>query len=231
MNTIICGDLHGKLDVAKALLDVYKEEKLVFIGDYVDSFTESVATQIALLRLLLDARRDSEQNVTVLAGNHELSYIDQKHRASGWNAAMSAHMLPLEPELRDLPKFLWVGRYLISHAGVSRKLLQTIEGEGKLTKMKEARHLREYLRGMKFDEIGYARGGASPVGGLMWCDWFEEFTPLTVANQVVGHSGTRRATGPQGIIELEGNYNVDCLDHTQEVLSITDEGIVEIIPL
>ena len=231
MNTIICGDLHGKLEVAKAVLDIYKDKKIVFIGDYLDSFTESIASQASLMHLLLDAHRDPKRDVTVLLGNHEMSYLDNRHRCSGWNLSMSSHVLPVERELYGLPSFVWVNGYLVSHAGVSKQLLRVIGGSDKLTKLEEARYLREYLRNGQFHEIGYARGGNSPVGGLMWCDWFEEFVPLTVANQVVGHSGYRRSSGPQGVLEKDGNYNIDCLDHTQEVLSISEAGVVEIISL
>jgi hypothetical protein len=207
MKTIIVGDLHGRVEIAEQILEMVSDYNIVFIGDYIDSYDRSVEDQIGTLRLVLDAVNSSDGSVKALWGNHELSYMNPVMRCSGYNnetAILLAHL-----DLSSLLNYTWVDNFLISHAGVSQHLL-------------EARNetIEEYLGNGRYNQIGVARGGGDPVGGLFWCDWFREFEPLPDTPQVVGHSGYRQPGQHKGILQKDNSFCVDCFQHTNEVLVI-----------
>ena len=72
--TIVVGDIHGHVDsVEKALAF---DGNVVFVGDYLDSFSQSVDNQILCLKMVLDAIEEEPDRVVGLIGNHEMSYLD-----------------------------------------------------------------------------------------------------------------------------------------------------------
>jgi len=139
-------------------------------------------------------------------GNHDLQYLDSSMRCSGFSTKTKYALMrdfrgkTLSRQMRDtfLP-YVYMEGFLISHAGVSNRLLRyhniTID---------------EYLNDGKFNDIGYARGGQSPVGGLHWCDWNDEFEYVSGVPQIVGHT---RASRREDDIRCKGNsYCIDALD-------------------
>jgi hypothetical protein len=121
-----------------------------------------------------------------------------------------------------LKPYIWHNSFLLSHAGVTNTILKIFNTD-----------INGYLKEERFNDIGYARGGSSPFGGLYWCDWFREFEPVPGVKQIVGHTGYRPvpkdlSDHEMGILEKEGNYNVDCLNYKEEFLIIKQDGSVEI---
>lgn len=218
-DTLIVGDLHGRFEIVKKALD--SGYSCVFIGDYLDSFDRSIPDQINTLMMILEAVEEDPEKYTMLLGNHELSYLDDTMRATGYKRATEYHLLHgLASRLRKHAKpYVWVGQYLISHAGVSQLLLDA-----------HGITLDEYLDLGVFNDIGGARGGRAKIGGLYWCDWFEEFEPIPGTPQVVGHTGRRPDEVNKGVLEREGSFNVDCFEHVEEFLLLADTGpkIIEI---
>ena len=210
----VVGDLHGRYDIAHRVLEEYDD--VVFIGDYVDSFTESVDIQIKTLDLVLKAKNDNPGRVHVLIGNHERSYMDIKCRASGWNPATQIHMNDRMDELEKLKHHLFLENFLLTHAGVTDRAIGNMR-------------LDEYLSQGDHDIVGYARGGHYPIGGLLWCDWYREFKEMDGISQVVGHSAYRE--GPEkGILKMGNSFNIDCLDNVNEILLI-ENGEGTIVPI
>jgi hypothetical protein len=207
MKTIVVGDIHGRQEIVEEIL---KETcNIVFVGDYVDSYDRSIGDQVECLRLVLDAINTSKGRVRGLKGNHEMSYLDSSQKCSGYEDVTQSHLTHID--MTPLLDYVWVDDYLISHAGISQDLLD----HSKQT-------YQQYLDEGSFNQIGYARGGMQPVGGLRWCDWFREFEPVEGLKQVVGHSGYRPESYRKGILEREGSYNIDCFQYMREVLIIED---------
>lgn len=217
MGTLIVGDQHGRYELAEAALAT--EHDVVFVGDYLDSFNRSIEDQIKTLMTVLDAVEDEPHRVTGLFGNHELSYTVEGMGCSGFKGLTHWHVTHLEDRMRALKNYTYVGEFLVSHAGVSQELLEA----GGMC-------LNDYLEDQDFYQIGYARGGCSPIGGLFWCDWFKEFEPLKDTPQIVGHSGYRPAGEHGGIICKGNSYNVDCFEHSKEFL-LLGEGEPQVIKL
>lgn len=208
MKTLVVGDLHGRLEIAQRALDT--DYPVVFIGDYLDSFNRSVNDQVETLKLVLDAA--GEERCTALMGNHEMSYVHDSHRCSGFKAATHMHVKHMD--LSALKDYVFVEGFLISHAGVSQRLLDYFE----LT-------LDEYLDSNNFEQVGCTRGGRYPVGGLRWCDWRDEFAPIADQPQIVGHTRGK-------IIRQKGNsYCIDVLEDDSNNVALIDNGELEVVDL
>lgn len=217
--TIVVGDIHGVHEIVDPVLAT--GQPVVFIGDYLDSYDRGIDDQLQTLHKVLTAVVDGK--AVALMGNHELSYLDTNMRCSGFNSKL---LYKLRQPFRGEQSYLSAMRqylkpyhfaegFLISHAGVSRWMLD-----------RQDISLREYLDDEQFDDIGRARGGWAPVGGLYWCDWDEEFIPLPKQPQIVGHS--RRV---DRVIGVKGNsYCIDVLEHNnplKTVVEIKDGGLTE----
>lgn len=70
--TLVVGDLHGRWEIVEAALKF--NGNIVFVGDYLDSYTRSPYECCRCLSMVLDAC-ESMTNVTALFGNHEESYL------------------------------------------------------------------------------------------------------------------------------------------------------------
>lgn len=208
MKTIVVGDLHGQIHIAEKALELGLPT--IFIGDYLDSFTVSVENQILLLQVVLDAVKEGQ--AVALYGNHELSYMDDFMRCSGFKAATQAHVMHMDLS----PLLYWVKRegFLLSHAGVSQRMLDATDET-----------IEEYLQAGQYADIGYTRGGRSPVGGLLWCDWNQEFQPVEGTPQIVGH------TRGNGIRQKGNSYCIDCLEDTKPQVVAIEDGKLEIVDL
>lgn len=217
MKYLCIGDLHGRLEYATLLLsDKFKEYHKVFVGDYVDSFTEGREKQLRLVRLLLEA--SDREDVTCLIGNHELSYLKQGMRCSGWGSTTQYGM----NHLRNLifEKFVthkWLtDTILVTHAGANGLVF---DSKDDITEALATDDKRLY-------NIGYYRGGTNTYGGIYWCDFWAEFEEIEGIIQIVGHTAARplRAEGVVGVVEMDNCFNVDCLDNVPEALIVDTEA-------
>lgn len=218
MSSIIAvGDLHGKLDIAKELLQD-KEQRIIFIGDYLDSFSGNIEEQQELLEMVLDAVQ-TRDNVSALMGNHELSYLESHYRASGFSWILASNLGEKNLGLMRKHLDLWIEEdsFLFSHAGMSLNWIPVSERDNPMGYLVEATLPSIY-------QIGYSRGGNYPCGGLLWCDYYEEFKPVPDIKQVFGH--TARAEVEKGIRTDDAeNYCIDCLDRVTEVIEIADGAV------
>ena len=201
MKTLVVGDLHGQIEIAKAAIK--KDMPVIFMGDYLDSYVRSVTDQVSTLRYVLDAVEAGQARA--LIGNHEHSYITKGMRCSGWDGATELHVTHLD--LSPLEDYIWAEGFLLSHAGVSNRLLKYMDIS-----------LEDYLAEENFYQIGRYRGGRDPVGGLFWCDWNQEFEEVPGIPQIVGHTRGHE-------IRQKGNsYCVDCLEDYNMYGLIIDNG-------
>jgi hypothetical protein len=223
MKTMVVGDIHGRIHTVEAALN--SGYPVIFVGDYLDSFTAKPVQQIQALKLVIEAVKDGRAQA--LIGNHEVSYIDPMQRCSGWNPStqMGVDQLMADSRVTDpetfqakydtdlLKYYTYCEGFLITHAGVSRTLLES-----------RSQNLAEYLNGGDYLQISRYRGGYQPVGGLLWCDW-REFEPIPGIKQIVGH------TSGKTIREKDGNYCIDCLEYGDQHVLLIEDGVAEIVSL
>lgn len=207
------GDIHGKVDVVKRALDY--DGRVVFVGDFIDSYDKTVTEHDECFRLVIEAIRSGKAKACY--GNHELSYLmPDPHRCSGYEYHRSVLMRKYESDIGELfDSFIIIGDTLISHAGLTNQMWQ----EFSLTKENFVDRLNEWWADPKspMHYIGRYRGGRAPYGGLFWCDFTVEFQSIEGLKQIFGHTRGRD-------IRMVGNsYCIDCQDFKPTFLELEIE--------
>ncbi|MCK9428820.1 MAG: metallophosphoesterase [Candidatus Omnitrophica bacterium] len=224
---IVIGDLHGDIDIYREIKDKFKDYDKILVGDYVDSFNKTRKQQLLLIEEIL---QDIEQNkVIALKGNHELSYLyPDTMGASGYASSFAASLMPLFSDMHRLLKpyeLISEHKILITHAGLTKRLIpydSNVLDDMNLLTLWLDQEIRNLDHGMVYN-IGSARGGANPVGGIFWCDYQWDFDPIEGIRQVFGHT-------PGSSIRQRGeNYCIDCLQSKKEVLEISEDGEIKTI--
>lgn len=192
---IIVGDIHGNLEKAQRFLAYRPDQPHLTLGDYVDSFCESIENQIAVVELL------AVSQAVMLWGNHDLHYLtNAPWRSSGFQPQHAERLRGLFEQLlkgRRLQAAHWVDGWLCTHAGFA-------EGGNGLTPQGCCRgnthHLadcinRHFYASLACNQssplfnIPVARGGQAPYGGIFWLDPFREPVRLDATyRQLFGHT-------------------------------------------
>lgn len=194
MKIISVGDLHGR-DVnedVRGLID--KCDKMIFTGDYVDSFERTDLEIIDCLRNTIQFKKDYPEKVELLWGNHDVQYLlgYDNHGCSGYRPSMKTALYAEFSCNRELFKLAFQHKdWIWTHAGITdgwwlfryNKYYQGLESIAD-----ELNAAFDRLDEPIFD-VGHRRGGYLDVGGPLWCDRKEILnTPLKDYNQIVGHT-------------------------------------------
>lgn len=216
MKILIIGDIHGT-SVWKDI-EPYLYDKIIFLGDYIDSFDVGDAEMIYNLKSIIDFKKDNAKKVTLLIGNHDNQYMLRYDKnvlasngkisvmCSGFRAQIFPQLYELFNENKSLFQAAYqIDNYLFSHAGLSRRsynLLFKDEYEN-IVKNNKKITLSDYLnklyddRDYRLFNISYYRGGGNRVGGIFWADMREtsgKFNVLNNYNQIVGHTPVQSIT-------------------------------------
>lgn len=71
MKTLLIGDIHGRDTWRKIIKAEPQADKIIFIGDYFDSFTIPHIDQIHNFKQIINHKVNSDKQVILLLGNHE----------------------------------------------------------------------------------------------------------------------------------------------------------------
>ena len=206
------GDIHGQLEILDAFLDC-DADKIIFVGEFMDSWRRSPEDQIQCVRRVLKEIEDGRAEAVF--GNHEMSYISPEYRCTGHTAEAQTLFDHIKYEV--LEKFkpfvsLANGKILVTHAGLTRQLweahnLTTENYQQALTEWFHEGHTSPFF------QVGQRRGGVHPFGGPLWCD-FMEFQSVPEIYQIFGHSrGARfRHLDSAVCIDVNENGNPEALD-------------------
>lgn len=205
MKIIAIADIHGRsnwkfiADINKLLKqeDIIPEfDKYIFLGDYVDSFTETGAIIIHNLKEIIQFKQKYPNNIILLLGNHDLQYYFQPsgHGCSGFRPNMYQELHKIFQDNKDLftPSYE-IQNYLFTHAGVTSVWLKKYTKELGLSN--NHGYTPSYIihEGFKIEDetlfdVGWARGGSFKSGGPFWADKSESSTyALPNHHQIVGH--------------------------------------------
>lgn len=176
--------------------------KYVFIGDYVDSFTETTETIKENLLEIIRFKKLYPEHVVLLWGNHDVNYIQNKpwlpveYHVSGFRPEAHQDLYDIFYENKDLFQVAYqYNNILFCHAGVHYGwyhfvFTKAIKGLG-MDDMTISEQLNEaflYNISCLFD-IDWYRGGNKKVGGPLWTDkQMIDKKPLKNTHQVVGHN-------------------------------------------
>lgn len=183
---IIIPDVHGR-QFWRSAVQGHEEEKIIFLGDYVDPYAwEEILPGEAYkeLRDIIAFKKEHPDNVVLLLGNHDLGYLDPSIctcRRDSYRAEKIRREFEDNLDLFDIVHIEDVdgGKVLFSHAGIAENW---IKHRSKLVgKMNGFRpeHLNEMLHGnqnererlfLALADVSWYRGGLDKVGSPVWAD-------------------------------------------------------------
>lgn len=119
MKTLILGDIHGR-DIWEDIFNKELPDKVVFMGDYFDSFDVAGVLQIDNFKKIIKFKEDNPQvDIIMLFGNHDHHYMyDSPYSGYQYNFAPQIRML-LKDNLHHLRLAYKLDDLLFSHAGIS----------------------------------------------------------------------------------------------------------------
>ena len=120
---IALGDTHGH-ETWKGIVEKEKDaDKIIFIGDYFDSFYIPSKLQQENFQAIIKYKKDNPGKVILLMGNHEFHYLSEMDEAySGYQHKEALHIEALiRPHVTDatLQMAYSIGDYLFVHAGLT----------------------------------------------------------------------------------------------------------------
>ena len=128
MKIIALGDTHGR-PLWKEIIEKEKPDKIVFIGDYFDSFDVSAEDQINNFLDIAAYKEANPERTILLIGNHDFHYLHGENGTSGYqrNYTNVIHHA-LKQHDTKLQMAYQLGDILFTHAGVSSIWLETYYG-------------------------------------------------------------------------------------------------------
>jgi hypothetical protein len=240
MKTVVIGDTHGR-SLWKLMVHQENPDRVVFIGDYFDSFQIKTDEQINNFLDIIEYKKSSGKEVIMLVGNHDFHYFPEvgDTSTSGYQKVGSYQISPvLDANREHLQMAYQMDEFLFSHAGISSMFLDSVFGKDG---WKEETMVEQVNELFKYKPLTFGFGEAitdvtrffDPYGDNV------EQSPIWIrprslmkANydtlrkkviQVVGHTQVKK-------LDLEGSKNsaggryylIDCQETTGQYLVIQD---------
>jgi predicted phosphodiesterase len=210
MNILTISDLHGRTVWKEA--DLTRFDKVIFLGDYTDSYLVDDETIYTNLHDIIQLKRKSPKKFVLLIGNHDAQYMHfPYYRCSGFRSWAQPSLSNLFAKHDSLFQVAYQqGAYVFTHAGVTNQWLthaQTKTGND-VTAVQSDYDLAGFLndihrqplqiRNLLF-EVGPKRGGYDAHSGPVWADRSETKRDyLTGFQQIVGHTPVDEFTTVRG---------------------------------
>jgi len=226
MKTIFLGDTHGR-NLWKDIVAKETPDRVVFIGDYFDSFDIGSAEQQFNFKDIITFKENNECEVIMLIGNHDYHYYPGGETYSGYQrgAAPAIRQL-LEENKHHLQMCYQLDNILCSHAGIGHNWL--VEQE-KYEPGIDPGTIAEYVNAIweyqpnRFMFYGFDQTGDSKTQTPIWIrpmslmSGNKETFLKTDYIQIVGHTQVRK-------IDIEGKatggryYFIDAIDIGQYLI-------------
>ena len=219
--TVIIGDIHGR-DCWKQIVASENPDRVIFMGDYFDSFDNTAVEQMHNFKEIIDWKQSGQSEVIMLIGNHDYHYINSSETYSGFQHGTSSAINFLLYENRQhLQMCYQMGDFLFTHAGVSYDWLKINKWEGWESVEEKVNDLWEYTPNA-FAFAGRDPYGDSTISSPIWIrpHSLQKANRDTLRDQfiqVVGHT-------TQGKIDTEGKstggryYYIDTLGTSGEYM-------------
>lgn len=211
---LVISDIHGKHELIQSAIDEFIHHdynKLVFLGDYADSFDRSNEDILRCFRLIIDAKEEMGDDVILLLGNHDVQYLYEDNSeitCKGYRPNIYASLHHYLKSYKTHFQYAYsIGNYLFTHAGVTSawylKHYNTLDKWCNILNLDTGDdnflgHLLNAI-GNSHDahilhDVGEIRGGRG-VGGPLWADKSEMLKgPMPGVDHVVGHTPVKFIT-------------------------------------
>ncbi len=240
MKTVVLGDTHGRSNWKLAIYQEEPIDRLIFIGDYFDSYDIPGVEQIDNFKNIIKYKEDNPQvEVVMLIGNHDHHYFPEigYTGTSGYQHRIAPSITQVIDENRHhLQMAYGFDNYLFTHAGVSPVFMDQVFGKDDWSKESVVVDLNELFRykPKAFEFNGFDAYGDNSTQTPIW------IRPRSLMSsnkkhekglkkdyiQVVGHTHMKR-------IDLKGSdqftggryYFIDTMDTSGDYLIIEDNKL------
>jgi len=235
MKTVVIGDVHGR---SLWKLIVYKEnpDRVIFIGDYFDSFEISGVEQIQNFKEIVEYKTTSGKEVIMLVGNHDHHYYPEVGYTgtSGYQSGIAPSITQVIDENRQHLQIAYsFDEFLFTHAGVSPTFMDGEFGEEGWVEDNVVELLNDLF---KYKPKSFDFNGIDPYGDNTYQTpiWIRPKSLMAVNKkhnkglkkkyiQIVGHTQVKKLD-LVGAEKAAGSryYLIDCQESTGEYLVIQD---------
>lgn len=212
-------DIHCKNIWKKFIQET--SDLIVFLGDYVDSFTHSNTEMINNLNDIIQFKLDNKDKVITLLGNHDIAYLrlgEKNFSCSGMRHEISFDVHDIFQENKSLfQNAFQKGKYIFTHAGIQDYwFTHYFKGDIQSNIADQLNNPKDRNQDIALNQVGYRRWGSFPIGGIFWCDKEELKKPLKGYTQIVGHTHVKK------LVKLHTRHSTvwfcDYLDYMEEPL-------------
>lgn len=237
--TLVLGDTHGRSNW-KLAVHQDKPDRIIFIGDYFDSFDIPGIDQIHNFKEIIHYKETNPQvEVVLLIGNHDHHYFPEigYTGTSGYQFGITPSITQvIDKNRHHLQMAYGFGEFLFTHAGVSPVFMDQVFGEDGWSKETVIFDLNELFKykPKAFDFNGFDSSGdnttQTPIwirpGSLMSSNKKHKNGLRKDYIQVVGHTTMKR-------IDLEGSnkftggryYFIDTMEVSGDYLVWQDDKL------
>ena len=235
MKTVVIGDVHGR-SLWKLIVNQENPDRVIFIGDYFDSFEISGVEQIQNFKEIIEYKEKSGKEVIMLVGNHDHHYYPEVGYTgtSGYQSRIAPSITQVINENRQHLQIAYsFDEFLFTHAGVSPTFMDGEFGEEGWVEDNVVELLNDLF---KYKPKSFDFNGTDPYGDNTYQTpiWIRPRSLMAVNKkhnkglkkkyiQIVGHTqvkkldliGAQKAAGGR-------YYLIDCQESTGEYLVIQD---------
>ena len=240
MRTLCIGDIHGRSNWKLAIHQEEPVDRVIFIGDYFDSFIISGLEQIHNFKEIVHYKKTNPQvEVIMLLGNHDMSYYPgfTDTAISGYQHRMAPSIQQVVEENKEHLQMAYGFReYLFTHAGVSPSFMDREFGVDNWSKESIVVDLNELLR---YRPSAFEFNGVDGSGDNTYQTpiWIRPRSLMSINKkhekglkkdyiQIVGHTQMKE-------LDLVGSdkftggryYFIDTMDTSGEYLIIEDDKL------
>lgn len=221
MKTLIISDIHQRHKTAQKIIDNNSADEIILLGDYFDDFNDSPDDALNTAKWLKSFLKNKKH--IALMGNHELNYMYNKKIQSmgGYSndKKIAINSILDTEDWNKLIPYYYTQGYWLTHAGITERVFCN-PGWSKSRFKWEIKQAMESLKMGKIEipfKAGCSRGGNEFYGGILWCDFNDDFVPIKEIKQIFGH------TPGQEVRKIKKNY---CMDTHNKHFLIIDNGEV-----
>ena len=179
MKVLLIYDPHGQRNYIPTDEEIEGVDKVVFGGDYFDSFTIHPSEQIQVFLEIVAIKRKYGDKIIVLLGNHDIQYLYNdwvsKLKCSGFSDYYFVTINMIMKHNSDIFQNAWqYENHLFTHAGVSTHITNVLSRrypEAYNDVLDGTIQLADILNDTQMDElyyIGKINGGHDPYSGIFW---------------------------------------------------------------
>lgn len=172
---LVIPDIHNRFGVAEAIIDKENPDKIIFLGDYFDSFGDESNVEMVSQTAQWLTNSVQKSNRIHLFGNHDLWYSHGVgYPYCSGNTQFKLFVIrQFIKEWYKLKFHYWLDDWLCTHAGLSNPVYQKYQNEYSVSELMNDIERKGRTHPL-VNLCGEVRGGAEgEIGGILWCDYSE----------------------------------------------------------